>query len=184
MSLVELVDNTRTDKNTVHSYLDLYERLLQSKKLTAKNVLEIGIWAGGSIKLWHDYFPNAIVHALDRLPLNEIWPRLRQNKRIKLYTSIDAYDERFFNMNLKNIKFDMVLDDGPHTIDSMKQFIILYSQLLADDGILILEDIQSIEWVKILIEVVPENLKKFVEIYDLRENKGRYDDIVLVINKH
>ena len=42
MSLVELVNNERTDKNTTHSYLDLYETLLSSKKETAKNVLEIG----------------------------------------------------------------------------------------------------------------------------------------------
>jgi hypothetical protein len=43
MSLEELADNTRTDKNTVHSYLPLYEKLLSSKKYTAKNILEIGI---------------------------------------------------------------------------------------------------------------------------------------------
>ena len=79
--------------------------------------------------------------------------------------------------------FDMLLDDGPHTLESMKIYLTLYSQILADDGILILEDIQSIDWIEILIESVPENLKKFIEVYDLRKNKGRYDDIVLVINK-
>lgn len=39
-TLQQLVDNSRTDKNTTHSYLGLYEELLQSKKYTAKNVLE------------------------------------------------------------------------------------------------------------------------------------------------
>lgn len=185
MSLVELVDNTRTDKNTVHSYLDLYERLLCTKKFTAKNILEIGIWAGGSIKLWYDYFVNADIYALDCLHIDEIWPGIKKNG-IYLYTSIDAYDETFFNDNFlnKNIKFDMILDDGPHTLESMKIYITLYSQLLADNGILILEDIQSMDWVKILIDSVPEHLKKFIEVYDLRKNKGRYDDIVLVINKN
>ena len=38
MSLDQLVDNSRTDKNTVHSYLPLYQKLLISKKETAKNV--------------------------------------------------------------------------------------------------------------------------------------------------
>ena len=28
MSLIELIDNTRTDKNTSHSYIDLYEKCL------------------------------------------------------------------------------------------------------------------------------------------------------------
>ena len=65
MSLLELVDNTKTDKNTLHSYLGLYQELLVSKKDTAKNVLEIGIRDGGSIKLWSDFFVNANVYGLD-----------------------------------------------------------------------------------------------------------------------
>ena len=32
--------------------------------------------------------------------------------------------------------------------------------------------------------VVPENLKKYIQCYDLRANIGRYDDIVFVINKN
>lgn len=184
MSLVELVDNTRTDKNTFHSYLDLYEILLRDKKFTAKNVLEIGIWDGGSIKLWHDYFVNADVYGLDCLHIDKIWNGIKID-RVKLYTSINAYDETFINTEFlhKNVRFDMILDDGPHTLDSMKFYIKYYSQLLATDGILILEDIQSIDWIGPLTETVPEDLKKYVEVYDLRENKGRYDDIVLVINK-
>lgn len=52
MSLAELADNVRTDKNTL--YLTLYESLLNSRKSSAKNVLEIGIGDinhGESIKL-------------------------------------------------------------------------------------------------------------------------------------
>jgi len=37
MSLAEIADNSRTDKNTTHSYLDLYQSLLLSKKETARN---------------------------------------------------------------------------------------------------------------------------------------------------
>ena len=62
MSLEEIVDNSRTDKNTVHSYLPLYQQLLINKKETAKNVLEVGIQNGGSIKLWSDFFKNATVY--------------------------------------------------------------------------------------------------------------------------
>lgn len=39
MSLEEIANNERTDKNTTHSYLPLYQNLLASKKETAKNVL-------------------------------------------------------------------------------------------------------------------------------------------------
>ena len=76
-----------------------------------------------------------------------------------------------------------MLDDGPHTLESMKQFIKLYSQLLTDDGILIVEDVQDWGWIDILRNEVPESLKQYVKVYDLRKNKNRYDDIVFTIDK-
>jgi len=51
-----------------------------------------------------------------------------------------------------------MLDDGPHTLESMKQFIKLYSQIMTDDGILAIEDVQSWKWIDKLKNEVPENL--------------------------
>jgi hypothetical protein len=55
----------------------------------------------------------------------------------------------------------------------MKQFTNLYSQVLTDDGILIIEDVQCFEWIDILEYVVPDHFKEFIKIYDLRNVKGR-----------
>lgn len=184
-TLTQLADNSRTDKNTSHSYLDLYQRLLQSKKETALNVLEIGIWNGGSIKLWNDFFTNATVYGLDIMNINDVWEGIRFNEKIKLITSTDAYNIDFFTTYFlnANIKCDFMIDDGPHTLESMKHFIQLYSQIMTDDGILIIEDIQSMEWIDILKKEVPDHLKQFIHVYDLRPNKNRYDDIVFTIDK-
>jgi hypothetical protein len=185
MSLEEIVDNSRTDKNTRHSYLPLYQKLLISKKENAKNVLEVGIYNGGSIKLWSDFFTNANVYGLDVMHIDAVWEEIKNNEKIILHTSSDAYDNDFFINNFlnKNIKFDFMLDDGPHTLESMKQFIKLYSQIMTDDGILIIEDVQSLDWIDILTNEVPENLKQFIKVYDLIKNKDRYDDIVFTIDK-
>jgi cephalosporin hydroxylase len=185
MSLEQLVDNLRTDKNTVHSYLPLYQTLLERKKETAKNVLEVGIYHGGSIKLWSDFFTNATVYGLDIMNNTLVWEGIQNNDKIKLYTSYDAYDEITFKLNFlcKGIKFDFMLDDGPHSLDSMKKFIKLYSQIMTDDGILIIEDVQSFDWIEILKNEVPEHLQKYIKVYDLRSNKNRYDDIVFTIDK-
>ena len=185
MSLEELVDNLRTDKNTVHSYLPLYQQLLVSKKKIAKNILEVGIYNGGSIKLWSDFFTNSTVYGLDIMNIDYIWEEIKNKENIILYTSINAYDNDFFINNLlnKNFKFDFMLDDGPHTLESMIQFIKLYSQIMTDDGILMIEDVQSWDWIDILKNEVPEHLKQFIKIYDLRPNKDRYDDIVFTIDK-
>jgi hypothetical protein len=185
MSLIQLANHSRTDKNTLHSYLPLYQFLLEKKKYTAKNVLEVGIFFGGSIKLWNDFFVNATVYALDIMNINDIWDDIKNKEKIILYTSTDAYDNDFFTNNFlnKNIKFDFMLDDGPHTLESMTKFIELYSQIMTDDGILIIEDVQQWEWIDILKNAVPEDLKKFIKVYDLRKFKNRYDDIVFTINK-
>ena len=189
MSLTSL-NNQYTDKNTVHSYLPLYQELLKNKKHTAKNVLEIGIGDfgeknGGSIKIWKEYFINATIYGLDILPKERVLDELLNDDRVILHTSTDAYNSDFFKANFldKNIRCDFMLDDGPHTIESMKQFIRLYSQIMTEDGILIIEDIQSPEWIDILKQEVPEHLKSFIKVYDLRRIKNRYDDIVFTIDK-
>ena len=80
--LIDLIDNKRTDKNTVHSYLDLYERLFYKKRSSALNILEIGIKDGGSIKLWRDYFSNAHIYGLDCVSINKLWDELKNDKQM------------------------------------------------------------------------------------------------------
>ena len=171
MTLTDLVDNSTTDKNTDHFYLDLYEKLLCNKKETAKHVLEVGIDRGGSIKLWSDYFVNATVYGIDIMHINNVCNDIIKDK-IVLYTSTNAYDAEFVQTLLsKNIKFDLLLDDGPHTYQSIIQFVKLYSPLMADDGILIIEDVQEWGCIEGLSEAVPEHLKEFIKVYDLRFTK-------------
>ena len=131
MSLEEIVNNSKTDKNTIHSYLPLYQKLLIGKKETAKNVLEVGIFDGGSIKMWSDFFTNANVYGLDIMHINNVWEEIKDKDKIILHTSKDAYNEDFFIANFlyKNIKCDFMLDDGPHSLESMVTFIKFYSQL-------------------------------------------------------
>ena len=185
MILAEIVDNSGTDKDATHSYLPLYQELIASKKYTAKNVLEIGIQTGGSIKLWSDFFENAKIYGIDIMPSSDVWEGIANKDNIILYTSTNAYDDNFFitNFRNKNITCDFMLDDGPHSLESMKKFISLYSQIMADDGILVIEDVQDWEWVEILKNEVPNHLKQYIKVYDLRPNKNRYDDIVFTIDK-
>jgi hypothetical protein len=110
MSLEQIVDNTKTDKNTTHSYLPLYESLFKNKKETAQNILEIGI----------------------QIHIDQIPDDIKNDKNIILHTSTNAYDSQLFQETFlnKNSKFDLLVHDGPHTLESMKQYINLYSQVL------------------------------------------------------
>ena len=47
-----------TDKGTAHSYIAVYERLLEPYRPRDVTLLEVGVWQGGSLLLWADYFPS------------------------------------------------------------------------------------------------------------------------------
>jgi hypothetical protein len=188
MSLADLIDNNRTNINTHYSYLDTFQLLFSNKKETTSNVLEIGTSCGmcGSIKLWHDYFPNAIVYGLDDIKIEYIFPDIKEKDKIVINTPVDSHDPGFIKTNFSdnNIKFDIILDTLI-TEDLAKKLTVLdlYLPLLKENGILILENIQSPSWFDDLTTVCPEELKPYIEKYDFRDNKKKYDDLLFVINK-
>ncbi len=176
MNLRSLVDNSMTDKDTIHSYLDTYDNLFKEKRDTATNILEIGIAEGGSLKLWRDYFNKANVYGIDIA--NKC---LNDEDRITYLFNMNA---SLFNTDYFNNKFDIIIDDGSHSLTDQCVFIEKYLPLLKDDGILIIEDVQDIQHLNIFTNITPLIFKPYIETYDLRENKGRYDEILFVINKN
>ena len=195
-SIKTLIDNNFTDKEKGHSYGEVYDILFKPIQSTAQNVLEVGIDKGGSILLWKNYFSNANIYGIDcnqeGCIHGEILQFLKDAERVVLLTSINAYDSLAIqmidalsdhNFNQPQPKFDVVIDDGPHTVHSQIKFIELYLPLLSENGILIIEDIQSIDYCDEIFESVPDEFKKYVQIYDLRNVINQYDDILFVINK-
>ncbi len=192
-SAMHLVDNAYTDKGSKHSYLPLYERLLAPIRESATNVLEVGIgdlgcgrsrqWSGGSILMWTDYFKKARVHGVDILPEDVVLPQVRKSPSVKLFCGVDAYDPKFVADNLSSVKYDFLLDDGPHTLESQLAFLDLYLPLLSDKGVLLVEDVPSLDAARALVERTPEHLRSYTRVYDLRNKKGRFDDIVFAVDR-
>jgi len=197
MNIKTLIDNNFTDKDQGHCYAEVYDILFESIQNEAQNILEVGIDRGGSILLWKNYFSNANIYGIDLRDKycirRELLECLETDERVVLLTERNAYDTKTIEkidevstklFNQPNPKFDVIIDDGPHTLDSQKLFIELYSPLLSESGILIIEDIQDINYLNDLVEVVPDELKKYVQVYDLRDAINQYDDILFIINKH
>lgn len=179
-----------TDKNTTHSYLPLYEKILNPIHNNAKHILEIGIGDfneknGGSVMMWADFFEVAQIHVVDILPKERVYDELFVNQQIQVYCESNAYEHEFTKKHFidKGIKFDFILDDGPHTLKSMVSCINLYHNLLTENGILIIEDVKKIDWFEKLRDATPDHLKNYIKTYDLRKNKGRFDDLVFTIDK-
>ncbi len=130
-----------TDKNTIHSYIDVYENLFSRLQNSARNVLEIGVKGGQSILLWKYYFKNAHIYGMD---ISKKPKMIEDLDNISFYQR-DAYKEESVNL-FNGIKFDLMIDDGPHTLDSMIFFAKYYSALLSENGIMVIEDVQKASW--------------------------------------
>ena len=103
---------------------------------------------------------------------------VQNNDKIKKIFA-DAYDS-----NTANIlpSFDVIIDDGPHTLESQEKAIQLYLPKVNPGGIFIIEDIQEESSIDVLRNSVPEELKKYCEFIDLRTVKGRRDDMMFVVH--
>lgn len=176
-----------TDKITAHTYLPVYDEVFKPIRTTARNILEIGVWIGASLALWKNYFVNATIYAVDIHDQDFITIEDAKNcSNIKLFMPNDGYDPSFIEREFKskNIKFDLIIDDGPHTVESQIDCINKYLPLLSENGILVIEDIASLNYLKLFLDATPEDYRKHIRMYDLRKYKGRYDDILFIIDKN
>jgi len=177
MLLKDLIDNRYTDKDTVHSYIDVYQTVLEPISTSATRVLEVGIQQGGSIKLWADFFQNAEIYGVD-ITLEKLEIDL-SSPRIRCLTA-NAYDIDFVK-SLGYGTFDFVIDDGPHTKESMMFFAREYIKLLKPSGVLIIEDIQSEDWIYDILMSLPSSVRQIAKIHDHRSIKHRWDDLFITV---
>lgn len=167
----------QTDHFTSHSaLLSVYEKLFTPIKGTKDSILEIGVNDGGGIKMYSLFFPNAKAFAMDILPTPV---GLKDDVRIK-YFSRNAYTQESIKlMQQLGNKFALLIDDGPHTLQSQVWFCRYYPQLLASDGIAVVEDIQEPGYTDSMAAVVPAGFHSAV--IDLRHINHRYDDLLFAI---
>lgn len=176
LSLSEICLIYRTDKNCVHSYVDnVYEELFKEVRHSTKRLLEIGVEGGGSLFMWREYFPNAEIFGIDEKPCRQLEGR----ERIKTFIG-DAYQKSM--VDLVGDNFDIIIDDGPHTLKSMLFVIEEYIKKLSPEGLLVIEDFQDFDWTNIVRRKLNDGYE--AEVWDLRKIKGRYDDILMIIRKH
>jgi cephalosporin hydroxylase len=169
---------TGTDKNTIHSYVkDFYENEFLKFQNKNINLLEIGIYHGGSMLLWSEYFNNASIYGID-ITNSNILERYKDTKNTKqIFTN--AYDCDFAN-SLPD--FDIIIDDGPHTIESQIDCINIYLPKLKEGGVLIIEDIQYYDYFATLDKITPDKYKNNIQHLDLRAS-GRFDNLMFIIRK-
>jgi hypothetical protein len=112
--LTELALHYGTDKARDHWYTPHYERRFREMREAPITLLEIGVGgyatpsAGGkSLRMWRDYFPNAVIVGLDCMPQDAV-----EGCFIELG---DQGDPAFLcQLGARYDGFDIVVDDGSH----------------------------------------------------------------------
>jgi hypothetical protein len=119
-------------------YFKVYHRHLARFVGRAVNVVEVGVYSGGSLRMWREYFgPRATIHGID------IDPACRQfeSDRIEIVIG-DQSDRGFWREFLERVpQIDIVIDDGSHVPEHQVATLEALLPHISNGGVYICEDI-------------------------------------------
>lgn len=124
-------------------YFEAYDRFFSKYRGKDITVLEIGVFKGGSLQMWKNYFKtptnNINIYGVD------VDPDCKKLEEDGIKIFIGSQEDREFLRRIKNEigKVDILIDDGGHT---MSQQIVSFEELfdlVADDGIYLCEDLHT-----------------------------------------
>ena len=124
-------------------YFDVYHRYLNRFRGTECTVLEIGVFHGGSLQLWREYFgPGARIVGVD------INPKCAGIVEPGCEIVIGSQSDRGFLRDLRSRlgPIDVLIDDGGHR---MEQLVITFQELFGavkSNGVYIAEDLHTSYW--------------------------------------
>jgi cephalosporin hydroxylase len=140
--LSEIAEKYDTDKGlSVHGYTPLYHTLFGERRQKVEKVLEIGIFQGASLKLWHDYFPNARVVGVDINPkCAEIDFSDYSRVQVIIGDATQPRTIREVDVALGR-DVDLIVDDGSHLGNDIMAAFDAYFFMLRDGAVYVVEDV-------------------------------------------
>lgn len=127
------------------SYLKVYEDALSSYAESAISLLEIGVQNGGSLEIWHKYFPNA-----QRLVGCDLNPKCGdlsyEQKNISIIIGDAGTSEICKKITAISSQFDIIIDDGSHNSSDCIKNLRNYYKYVKPGGVYILEDLHCSYW--------------------------------------
>ena len=104
-------------------------------------------FGGGDLHALGHYFPNAEVHGVDIIPLEQgvCYSKVASEHEASnvVFHLMDGYDTSQLDSTFGDTKWDLALDDGPHSTKSQIIFLNYFYNRLAPNGILLIEDIRG-----------------------------------------
>jgi hypothetical protein len=131
------------DVHKWHHYFDIYENHLSRFRGTELRFLEIGVFRGGSLRMWREYFGHkALIVGLDRDPTCARFDGQSGHVRIG-----DQSDPAFLRSVLDEFgPFDVVIDDGGHTASQQIVSLETLYPEVQPNGVYVCEDTHTSYW--------------------------------------
>lgn len=117
-------------------YAPFYDLLLESRQASVRSVFEIGIFKGGSLRMWRDYFFRAQIYGMDINP-----ETLFTEDRIQTFQGDQASAAAICKVADHCGPFDLIVEDGSHKPDHQVMNAELLMPYLSRGGLYIIEDI-------------------------------------------
>lgn len=164
------------DKGTTHDYIPVYESHMT--RTTGVDLLEVGVCFGHSVGMWAEYLTDSNVVGLD-VDLSRVW---FDRDRLGCLLQVDATDGAALDAALGFRTFDYVIDDGSHRLgDQLATFGILWPRV-RPGGTYFIEDIDGTDAL-IALSLAATRAGADVEVYDGREAKQRWDELILIARR-
>jgi hypothetical protein len=125
------------DSDTCHEYTPVYWDLMSGQKDQVKAILEIGVNAGSSLRMWEEFFPNAQIIGIDCRP--EV---LFNEGRIRCFLA-DQNNPMQLRLVLQKAgikEYDMIIDDGSHELGHQIVSMDTLLPFVKDGGFYVVED--------------------------------------------
>lgn len=198
--LCSIMEQEGSDKSgDWHNYTEIYYELFEKIRYNNLNIFELGLGTnnttipsnmgkdgtpGASLRGWKKFFVNSNIYGAD-IDKNSLF----NEERIKTFYCDQLNKEsikHLFNHELKDIQFDIIIEDGLHEFNANKTFLLNSFEYLKNGGYYIIEDLSyftSNLFESFRDEICAElNISAF-NIVNLPHHINNQDNQILIIKK-
>jgi len=186
LKISEILLKYKSDKNqglseskNGHCYGPLYDNVFERFDCNSElDILEIGIQKGGSLVAWKEYFQKANIWGIDIE--DQILDKYRRPDFKYIIHDVKSDEVK---KELKDKKFDIIIDDGSHKLYDMMYVVDNFLANLKPNGWLIIEDCwQPEQWLWVMQQQI-EGKDYEMMTYDARPILNNIDDFIVLIKK-
>jgi len=138
MELDALALKYNTDKSSSsHWYTRFYEQVFGLVRMQVESLLEIGAGSGASLRMWADWFPNALIYSVDmNHVVGDFGPRISN-------VTCEQTEKLTLRSMFENEKLEIIIDDCSHNADKTIETLDIMWPLLQPKGWYVVEDMDT-----------------------------------------